>query len=97
MAQAWCHHQIVMLRQQLPPLTQKDEYYWCDLIGLTVINRSHIELGTVIGLIESPNHDTLQIKNARTRQTLLIPYHRHYIDAVDISANTIKVDWQPDW
>jgi len=51
--------QVAVARCDFPRLG-KGEYYWVDLIGLRVINRSERELGTVKGLRPSAAHDLLE-------------------------------------
>ncbi len=51
---------VAVARCDFPRLDGK-EYYWVDLIGLQVINRSGRELGVVKGLRSSAAHDLLEI------------------------------------
>lgn len=93
-AEKWCHCKIGIRRCELPDIT--DEIYWCDLIGRQVNNKSNQHLGEVIGLIESVNHDILEVQNPL--QILLIPYHSQYIINVNNNDDApIEVDWEIDW
>lgn len=85
---------IAIYREQLPAPTA-DEYYWSDLIGLTVINQAQQNLGTVISLLETGAHDVLVVKGERER---LIPFVlEQFVLAVDIAAGSISVDWDADF
>ena len=77
------------------PTPEEDEYYWVDLIGLTVVNRSAVPLGQVIGLIETGPHCVLRIQrdDAETEERL-IPFVKAYIDSVDMAGRRISVDWE---
>jgi 16S rRNA processing protein RimM len=84
--------------------TAKDEYYWSDLIGLTVVNQDNIELGQVTRLMETAANDVLVIKpvqqagGAKAETDILIPFVLdHYIIEVDLDAGTLTVDWQTQW
>jgi len=51
---------VAVARCDFPPLDGQ-EYYWVDLIGLRVINRSGRGLGVVRGLRSSAAHDLLEV------------------------------------
>lgn len=84
------------------PSTQADEYYWVDLIGLSVINRDSLALGTVTELLSTGPQTVLVIHQANTDDPAqpierMIPFVSAYIDRVDIVAKQIWVDWQADY
>jgi 16S rRNA processing protein RimM len=85
--------QVAVRRQDLLE-SGAGEYYWADLVGLTVINRQGVRLGTVSGLIETGANDVLEVRGEKTR---LIPFIPHVIDAVDCDAGRIEVDWGEDY
>ena len=94
-AQAWRHGEIALDRGHLPA-PAADTFYWCDLIGLKVVNREGHPLGTVAHLMETGAHDVLVIKS-ETSGELLIPFAAAHIDEVSPSTGAITVDWQTDW
>lgn len=80
------------------PTAAEDEYYWVDLIGLQVVNREHVLLGTVQDLIDTGAHSILRIATGTGRPAeRLIPFVGAYIDRVDLPAQRIEVDWNPAW
>lgn len=81
------------------PTADKDEYYWVDLIGLTVINREGLVLGTVRELLSTGPQTVLVIDDVQTGKTVerMIPFVAAYIDDVDLAAQAIRVDWQADY
>lgn len=85
---------IEIPRETFPP-TEEGEYYWADLIGMTVINFEGIELGKVIKLMETGAHDVLVINGEYGQK--LIPFVSHYIGQVDSKQKTIMVDWGLDY
>ncbi len=93
-AQALHGAEIWITRSQLP--APKDgEFYWVDLEGLRVVNREGISLGTVSHLFETPANPILVTQGERER---LIPFLMdRFIDAVDIEAGEVRVDWDADF
>lgn len=86
--------EVVIERSQLPPAA-KDEYYWADLIGLSVETIEGIALGVVDHLLETGANDVLVIKGDRER---LIPFLRgQTIHAIDLTKGLIVVDWDADF
>lgn len=85
--------EIAVNREELPEAAE-DEYYWSDLIGLTVVNREGIELGQVAGLMETGSQDVLVVKGDREH---LIPFVDAYVTRVDMPGGRIDVDWGLDW
>lgn len=76
------------------PATGKDEYYWTDLIGLSVVNQDGVVFGKVSGLLETGANDVLVVAGERER---LIPFLMHQVVcSVDLDAGQIEVDWHPD-
>jgi 16S rRNA processing protein RimM len=81
------------------PAAEKDEYYWVDLIGLAVVNRECVALGTVKELLSTGAQTVLVMdyeQDGKTQERM-IPFVSVYIDNVDLSARRILVDWQPDF
>ena len=86
------------------PAASKDEFYWVDLIGLDVVNREGVALGSVRDLMATGPHSVLCVEYTTTQEdgssaTLerMIPFVSVYVDAVDTAAKLITVDWQPDY
>lgn len=86
------------------PTAGLDEYYWVDLIGLSVSNRAGEMLGDVVGLIDTGAHSVLRVRprDAAPQATpeqveRLIPFVAAYIDSVDLPARQIVADWGLDY
>ncbi|HVK31075.1 MAG TPA: ribosome maturation factor RimM, partial [Burkholderiaceae bacterium] len=77
------------------PTAAADEYYWVDLIGCEVVNRDGVPLGGVADLIDTGAHSVLRVVQADVER--LIPFVAAYIDAVDLPARRITVDWGLDY
>ena len=80
------------------PTPDEGEFYWVDLIGCRVVNRAGTELGCVDHLLQTGPHCVLVIHSAVTGQDAsMVPFVEAYVDAVDIVARRIDVDWDPGW
>ena len=93
-AQEMAGSDIGIYRSQLPE-TGEDQYYWCDLLGLQVITLDDTPLGVVDHLIETGSNDVLVVRGDRERLVPFIP--GQVVDAVDLVAGEIRVDWDPDF
>lgn len=80
---------IGIKRSQLAKL-KKDEYYWRDLEGLTVINQVGEILGTVLYLMETGANDVMVIKNDKLHA---VPYIKEVVQSVDLEKKEIRVNW----
>lgn len=78
------------------PKTEKDEYYWADLIGLTVENTQGIGLGKLIQLMTAGAHEVLCIKDEAGQERLL-PFVSAVVKQVDVNAGKMLVEWGEDW
>ncbi len=86
--------QIGIWRHELPALPE-GEYYWADLIGLSVLTESGQPLGKVKSLMETGANNVLVVDGDRER---LIPFVMdQVIRKVDLPTAEITVDWDPDF
>jgi 16S rRNA processing protein RimM len=90
---------IHVSRADFPAAKGDDEYYWVDLIGLDVVNREGVHLGVVRDLLPTGPHSVLCLEYTEGDKTLerMIPFVSVYVDAVDLQARRITVDWQADY
>lgn len=86
--------EVAVPRSALPK-AKRDEYYWTDLIGLTVLNTEGANLGTVTNLLQTGANDVLVVQEGETER--LLPFIRQVILDVDLKGKTIKVDWGVDY
>ncbi|MDR3351719.1 MAG: ribosome maturation factor RimM [Zoogloeaceae bacterium] len=82
--------------ESLPPLPE-NEFYWEDLIGLTVENEAGEILGQVAGLIETGAHDVLRVQDAGSDVERLIPFVDAIVKTVDLPGKRLYVRWEADW
>lgn len=86
------------------PAAAAGEYYWVDLLGLTVVNRDGEALGAVVDLISTGAHSVLRLRRpdavdgqAADANERLIPFVAAYVDGVDLAQRLITVDWGLDY
>lgn len=85
------------------PTPQDDEFYWVDLIGLTVVNRQGVVLGTVDGLLETGANAVMRVREAQPVEAAssprerLLPFVAAHVDRVDLAGRQILVDWDADF
>ncbi|TQF71669.1 ribosome maturation factor RimM [Pseudoalteromonas luteoviolacea] len=98
-AMAYTNAEIVVNSEQLPELPE-GEFYWRDLIGMTVVTNKGYNLGHVDDLMETGSNDVLVVKankkDAFGQTERLIPF---LTDSVIIEIKhderEITVDWDP--
>lgn len=96
LAESYYGIEIAIDKSQLPELDE-GEFYWRDLVGLSVINMAGEKLGQVNKLMETGANDVLVVKTADKKE-LLIPYVEDYsIIKVDLSEGQVIVDWEADY
>lgn len=89
---------IFVSRTHFPAPDDGDEFYWADLIGLTVVNRDGQPLGSVVGLLDTGPHSVLRVRAAgESTEETLIPFVAAYVDSVDLAGRRIEVDWGLDY
>jgi len=81
------------------PTAAQDEFYWVDLLGLSVFNRDGEHLGDVVGLIDTGPHSVLRVlpTGAAEADERLIPFVAAFVDSVSLPQRRISVDWGLDY
>ena len=85
---------IAVPRAELPE-REEGEYYWSDLVGMSVENLAGEKFGMVDSLLETGANDVLVVKGERGET--LIPFIGAVIQQVDLKKKTIRVDWFADY
>lgn len=92
----------IFLARGVFPKPRAGEYYWVDLIGLSVVNRDGVPMGTVVGLIDTGPHSVLRLAKPDSEanpdgEERLIPFVAAYVDDVSLPERRITVDWGLDY
>ncbi len=81
---------IFIERSSLPALPA-GEFFWCDVIGLRVINTDGTELGVVENVVETGANDVIVVAG---QQRELIPWVKdEYVLDIQLESGVLKVDW----
>jgi len=78
-------------RAMMPSLPD-DEYYYADLIGLTVVDTGGTTLGTVKNVMDHGAGDLLEIIAAGQSETILLPFTQAAVPTVDLASKRIVAD-----
>ena len=82
------------------PVTDRDEYYWVDLIGAAVVAENGEAFGHVAELMDNGAHQNLVVRapgQDGKDVERLIPFVEAYVKTVDLPNRRIVVDWQADY
>lgn len=84
---------IAILRSQLPKL-EKNEYYWSDLKGLTVIDQHGVTLGNVVYLIATGANDVLVIKGNDNKEHAIPYLLGDVVKDINLAKGEMHVTWE---
>lgn len=92
----------VRIRRSHFPVLDENEFYWVDLIGLSVENVQGEALGKVEDLIDNGAHPILRVVASvaavgEKPREWLIPFVDAFVKTVDQQAKKITVDWGLDY
>jgi 16S rRNA processing protein RimM len=98
-AQAYVSAEVTVDSDSLPDLPE-GEFYWKDLIGMSVVTNKGYDLGAVSDMMETGSNDVLVVKantkDAFGKKERLIPFiEDQVIINVDVELKQIEVDWDP--
>ncbi|MEQ1813180.1 MAG: ribosome maturation factor RimM [Candidatus Nitrotoga sp.] len=87
---------LVAIPRNLLPPQPEGEFYWSDLIGLSVENMAGEYLGTVENLMDTGANQVLCVRMINKKEWL-IPFIGSAIKQVSVADKKISVDWAVDW
>lgn len=80
--------ELLVGRDQLPP-PDEDEYYWYDLIGMTVVTAAGDRLGVLESIIETGSNDVYVVKSPD--REYLVPALEEVVTSIDLAAKIMTV------
>lgn len=100
LAKVFTARDIYVPKTALPQL-DANEYYWSQLLGLTVINLDGQVLGHIAQMLETGANDVMVVRptaaSIDSRERLLPYLPEQVIRQIDLAAATIEVDWDADF
>lgn len=90
--------QVAVPRDALPEAAD-NEYYWSDLIGLSVKNLQDVDFGLISDVFETGANDVIVVSGADglERRERLIPFTAQTILDVNLETKMMLVDWDADF
>lgn len=82
--------ELLLQRDQLP-IPEADEYYWQDLLGLSVVTTEGQELGCIKDILETGANDVYLVHNETTRREYLIPAIASVITSVNLQTGCMTI------
>ena len=98
-AEALVGTEIAIHKDQLEVLAE-NEYFWRDLIGLSVETTTGEKLGQIDWLFNTGSNDVIVVKDtesAELKEHLLPFVFDDVIKSVDIDKSLMVVDWDPEF
>jgi 16S rRNA processing protein RimM len=93
--------QVVAVSRSIFPAAKKGEFYWADLVGLSVKNSEGLALGVVTSMLETGANDVMVVQQDRQEaadvEERLIPFIAEVVKRVDVAARLIEVEWGADY
>jgi len=90
-----CKGLLIAVPRSSLPKQGSEEYYWSDLIGMSVVNLEGEQLGVVDNMLDMGANDIICVRNDKGE--ILIPFLAHVVQDVSLDAKLIRVDWQADY
>lgn len=92
-AKTFTNDNIAIFQHELPKL-EKGNYYWHELLGITVVTKDNVELGKITEFLETPANDVIVCKN---KKRYLLPYTKEVVLSIDPEMRRMLVDWDPEF
>jgi 16S rRNA processing protein RimM len=90
-AEALAGTELFVDRSALPPVSDEEEFYHADLVGLSVVDTEGVRLGTVKTMHDYGGGDIVEVAITGAR-SVLVPFTKAAVPAIDIAAGTMTVD-----
>jgi len=82
--------ELLLQRDQLPTPAE-DEFYWHDLLGLSVVTNEGQALGTIKEIMETGANDVYLVRDDTQRREYLIPAIASVIDSINLQTGTMTI------
>jgi len=92
-AQACVGLEISIDRSDLPDL-DSNQYYWRELVGLTVKDTKGEVLGVITEMMETGSNDVMLLEDDHGK-ALAIPWTPDVVVQVDLAQSLLIADWEP--
>ena len=90
-----CKGLLIAVPRSSLPKAADNEFYWSDLIGMSVVNLQNELLGVVDHLLDMGANDVMCVRDDKGE--ILIPFLSHVVQQVSLDEKLIRVDWQAEY
>ena len=91
----WSTSKLFVPRERLPEMSETDEFYHADLVGLSAVNPSGQKLGTVVAIHNFGAGDLIEVQFDASGKTELIAFDEINVPSVDVGAGRIVIQPSP--
>jgi 16S rRNA processing protein RimM len=94
---------VIQISRRLFPVLPLGEFYWVDLMGLSVINLQGENLGVVRDMMDNGAQSILRVAAVDISDAELVKYERlipfveHFVKEVSLEEKKVVVDWGLDY
>ena len=91
--------ELYVAREKLPHLTDTDEFYFADLIGLQAVDAGGKPYGRVVSVDNYGAGDLLLVapEDATERDSFVVPFTKAFVPVVDIAAGKVALNLPADF
>jgi len=79
-------------RERLPEPDADDEFYHADLVGLAVVDRAGLEIGSVVAVHNFGAGDLIELRLNTCDKTELVPFDDATVPEIDLAAGRLVVE-----
>jgi 16S rRNA processing protein RimM len=79
-------------RERLPEPAADDEFYHADLVGLAVVDRAGLEIGSVVAVHNFGAGDLIELRLNASNKTELVPFDEATVPEIDLAAGRLVVE-----
>jgi 16S rRNA processing protein RimM len=79
-------------RERLPEPAADDEFYHADLVGLAVVDRAGLEIGSVVAVHNFGAGDLIELRLNASDKTELVPFDEATVPEIDLAAGRLVVE-----
>jgi 16S rRNA processing protein RimM len=79
-------------RERLPEPDADDEFYHADLVGLAVVDRAGLEIGSVVAVHNFGAGDLIELRLNTSDKTELVPFDDATVPEIDLAAGRLVVE-----
>jgi len=80
------------ISRDLLPETEEDEFYYTDLINLTVKNTEDEEIGSIVNVVDFGAGELLEILHKEKNKTFYLQFKNEFVPKVDLENKFVTVN-----